>query len=130
MPATILDQVLSHLEFLGYEIEHKEGFAAARHPRRYNMAVSEYAWGVLFRVYFGSSAEAERDKCAVYEAVNAFNLAAAVCRCYLDKDFDFAFEAVYPRVYDKVVFGTFIDAISDDLAKLDKPEVNLSRFIS
>lgn len=65
------------------------------------MVVSEYSWGVLFRVFFGSTDLAKKDRTGALEAVSTFNNKAAVCRCYVDSDSDLAFEAVFPKIHDR-----------------------------
>jgi len=124
--STTIDQIIAHLEFLGYETERRDsGAIKAVHKSHFNLIFKEYGYGVLFTAFFGINAKGKSNKSNAYERVNSFNREARVSRCYLDKDFDLVVEAYFPNLYDKSTFGVFMETLNSDFVLLGKDTVNL-----
>lgn len=128
--ADAVDQICTHLEFLGYEIARRDGGAvAAKHQTHFNVVFRQYPYGILFSVFFGINAEGKARKEHVSLRCNAFNKESRVTRAYLDEDVDLVLEATFPLIYDKTAFGVFIEAFNVDLRMFSKDTVNLAEFM-
>jgi len=128
--ATIIDQICSHLEFLGYEIiKGESGAIGAKHKSHFNLLFREFGFGILFTAFFGINSQGKNNKGNLLERVNAFNRAARVCRCYLDQDKDLTIEAYIPSTYEKAAFGTFIETLNNDFALAGKDDVKLFEYM-
>jgi len=126
----MMDQIVKHLDFLGYETSQQENQVVfARHARHFNLIVKDYAFGVLFTTFFKINSEGLAHRNEVYQAVNAYNRLARVCRGYLDKDFDLVVEAYFPNYYDKTTFGNFMDTLNEDLRALADESVGLRPYV-
>jgi hypothetical protein len=111
----IMDQIANHLEFLGYQIEKKEDSSIrARHDRWLNLIIDEETRGILFSSFFRTNDLAKIDKTGFLEIVNSLNAKSYVLRFYADKDYDLVMDALFPKFYDKVVFGNFIDGVNQN----------------
>ncbi|MHB1296552.1 MAG: hypothetical protein ACYC4R_16360 [Anaerolineae bacterium] len=117
-----LNKIVTHLEFLGFEISHTGEITRATHPKRLNLAIRPLAGGILITAIFGCSATAKRDRRGYMELINGWNNGAAVARFYADKDSDLFLEAWYPDNYDRAAFGTFMDAWEHDCGLLKGEE--------
>lgn len=129
MTEAVLNQILTHMEFLGYEIVRKDKHVAAKHQKYFNLVLQDLGFGVLFTAFFGINPLGKRSRGSVLECLNTFNQKAGVCRCYVDKDFDLVIEADYPHSYERGAFGVFIDALNNDLRLLGNEEVNLRQYL-
>ncbi len=114
MIADTIEQMTTHLEFLGYEVSRDGDLTKARHPRRFNMVVRPLAGGVLFTAIFGASDNATRDRLGYLEMINALNANAGIARFYADKDADLFIEAWHPDYYDRADFGVFLEKLERD----------------
>ena len=63
------------------------------------------------------------------EGINEMNCDLAVCRCYIDKDFDFIIEAWFPNIYDRAAFGSFMDRINTDIRRLGGDGVKMAEYL-
>ena len=108
---TILDAISNHLEFLGYTVTDLETQRRATHARRWDILFKEYKGGVLFTAYLSSNeyAKEQENRQAYLEFSNAMNEVASVARFYVDKDQDFAMEALWSGDYERIRFGEFMD---------------------
>lgn len=128
--ATVIDQICTHLEFLGYETNKTDsGTIRATHKSYFNIIFKEYGYGVLFSAFFSSNPTAKSDRKGFLESVNSFNRIARVSRCYIDKDEDIAFEACMPSNYEKASFGTFMEIFNSDMKNGAHDDVKLFDFL-
>jgi hypothetical protein len=118
MASAILDQMVTHLQFLGYSVERDGDIVKARHPTRVNILLRDFRGGVLLTSIFGCKDEAKRNRPAYMDFVNLMNQKASVVRFYADKDSDFFMESWYPGTYDRALFGSFLELWDEDIARL------------
>jgi hypothetical protein len=129
MAEEILNEMITHLEFLGYGVVQEEGSIWATHPKYINLVFSDFGFGILFKAFFAFTEEAKDNRAEVLEMVNQFNFQASLCKAYVDDDFDLALEACFPRVYDKTAFGVFIDSLNTDVRLIFEEEINLHTYL-
>ncbi|MFP4705451.1 MAG: YbjN domain-containing protein, partial [Spirochaetaceae bacterium] len=104
------DEMVEHLEFLGYEAElrEEEGYLSFGRDDLPTTLLYEYDGGVLLSVYWVLSV-GEDDRETVMEAVNELNAGATTARYYLDEDDDLAVEAWFADDYDRREFGRLME---------------------
>ncbi len=116
-----LQQIANHLEFLGYELKSREDSGyGARHEKHWNFVFANKVGGVLIQFFIG--VEDGHDEATLHRYVNDLNKDAVVTRFFIDGDGDFAGEAWWPPMYDKVKFGTFLEAWHHDGALVARHE--------
>lgn len=118
MGESTLDQISSHLAFLGYEITQRDESVRATHPTKYNLLLKPFRGGVLFACFFGGSDRARSDPGAFLEFINSLNAKAALTRFYADDDRDLVIECWHPDHYDRLLFGRFLDLLERDTGLL------------
>ena len=122
MITNTLEQMSTHLQFLGYEIVRDDKLTRARHASKYNIILRPLAGGVLFTSIFGCSDNAKRNRAGYLDMINSMNNKAGVARFYADKDSDFFIEAWLPDHYDRTEFGAFLEAWDRDCGLLAESE--------
>ena len=128
--SSAIDQINSHLEFLGYEIiKGENGAMAAKHKSHFNLLYREFGYGILFSAFFSTNANGKHYRANVLERINSFNTAARVCHAYIDKDGDLTVEAYIPAVYDKGAFGTFVETFNSDFSLIGRDEIKLVEYL-
>lgn len=126
----VVDEISTHLEFLGYEIVRNDtGSVSARHQSHFNVVFKQYGYGLLFSAYFGTNPDGIIRRDEMLARCNAFHREARVCRGYLDNDSDLIVEAVFPAFYNKAAFAVFLEALNADLRNMAKDTVNLAEFL-
>jgi hypothetical protein len=118
LASMILDQMVTHLQFLGYEVERDGDIAKARHQTRVNILLRDFRGGVLLTSIFGCKDEAKSDRVSYLDFINLMNQKATVVRFYADKDSDFFMESWLPGTYDRAIFGSFLDLWDEDITRL------------
>jgi hypothetical protein len=128
MEGEAIQQVIQHLEFLGYEVEADEKRALCRHQKKVNIRVRNFAGGVLFTGIFGCQDYAKSHRADYLDIINTLNAQAAVVRVYADEDTDFIIEAWHPDEYDRQRFGLFMELWDRDISKIF--EADLRKFLN
>ena len=120
----IKPQLISHLQFLGYEVTEKESNRLfARHSSKFNFIVKSFRGGLLLTSFVGCEDAAKSDRAGYLEFINAANSEANLVRYFCDSDSDLVIEGWYCVGYDQVDFGRFMDSWDDDFDKLaNRPE--------
>jgi len=126
---TLLDQISSHLQFLGYDVARDGEVVKAKHPQKLNILLKPLAGGVLFASIFRCSPLAKRDRLGYLNLINSLNNGAAVVRFYADKESNFFVEAWHPDNYDRAGFGAFMELWDRDCAQLLRSD-EASRYLS
>ncbi len=109
MSTTTLEDVKTHLEFLGYDIKDDNSVVTAKHSQKLNMIFKPFNGGLLFTAVFTSNDYAKQDMEGFLKFINGINQNACVARVYADKDVDLLFEGWYPDTYNKAQFGLFME---------------------
>lgn len=128
MASTSLEQIVTHLEFLGYQIERDKDVVKARHQTKVNILLRDFRGGVLLTSIFGCQDHAKKNRAAYLDFINAMNQKATIIRYYADSDSDFFMEAWFPGTYDRAVFGSFLELWEEDIARLSQSDA--SKFLS
>jgi len=115
--AKISKDFISHLEFLGYEIEpQEEDSILAKHQRLGNFFMKPYLDGILIQSYFRINDKAKKKRSDFLEAINSLNSGANVVT-YVSVGNDpivLRMDCIYLGVYDKKKFGLFLEAYNID----------------
>lgn len=114
----IIDQMVTHLEFLGYVPDRQEAFIRLTHTKYLNFVLKEFGGGVLLSDYFIGNAHAKETRPEFVDFVNKMNQQATVARFYLDDETDLVVEAWLPAFYDKAIFAATMDAWQRDGSRL------------
>lgn len=125
----ILEQIKSHVEFLGYDVTVEEERGRAKHPERWNIVYREFKGGILFQTYFGVSDYGKSNKEEFFNFLNLMNQGAVVVRFYADDDFDLVMEAWLPSGYEKQTFGRFVEQWDND-TRTRLPLQEAEKFLS
>lgn len=110
------DQVLNHLQFLGYETSRKDEVVTAKHRTKRSIMMKAFRGGILSTAIVGCNDHAKSHKAGYLRFINLLNSKASVARFYADadSDYDLLTEAWYPDFYDRSSFGIFWEAWDTD----------------
>lgn len=125
---SILDQVVNHMEFLGYQITREEKFVRAKHEKNLNLVMQSFNTGVLFTAFIGTNDLAKRDILGFMDCLNTMNQKAMIPRFYKDKDGDLVIESWYPHLYDRTQFGIFVEQLNTDMRLVFNDEIGFPRY--
>lgn len=116
---------LSHLEFLGYEIEDRgqdmEKGVAARHLRRADLWVCRRFMGISITVTFGMGQNSITYLSDYLQLLNSVNRRSLIGMFYTDADEgkpNVHIYALYTAKYEKRSFGVFMDIFQKDLEEM------------
>lgn len=124
------DQIINHLEFIGYEVAKKENnFFIVTHPTHFDIFIEEFKIGVQFVSPFSINEEGQKNILAVYECMNLYNLRSKVTWLAFTKEYRMLVTALYPLCYEKTAFGIFMDVFNMDCGRMFSDEVGLSKYI-
>lgn len=123
------DNVIKHLEFLGYEVTRKDEQLNARHEKHSNVSLKRYAGGILLTAYYTGNAHSRANRLDFLELVNRFNTDAVAARYYVDKDGDLTVEGYYPGPYRKDLFGLFMENYNLSMGQLSEQYEQLKKFV-
>jgi hypothetical protein len=116
--ASFIDNIISHLEFLGYKIERKEGWFRCHHERKKTFILSNHYGGILLSAWYQSNDFARNNSGDFLLYINQLNRKAIVSRVFMGDEGSLNFDAWYPDSYDKEQFGLFMDLWDYDTAEL------------
>ena len=114
----MLNQVSTHLEFLGYTIEPPEGdksFFSAKHPKHTEIVFRAFGGGLLFTAAFLVKEEAKKNELQLLKLANSLNSRYAIARAVIDGDKDLVIELNYRQPYVKKTFGAVIEELNADI---------------
>ena len=131
--AQIPQDIISHFEFFGYEIEptEEENTVLARHQRYVNIFIKSYLDGILLQSYLRVNDKAKKKRFELLEAINNLNSNANIVTYILtgDKDIILRLDGIYLGAYDKKRFGLFLEAYNiDSLDRILKDE-SMKKFV-
>ncbi len=109
-----MEEISTHLQFLGYEALPKEGFTIFKNPKKINFVVKPYKSGFLTQAIFSCTDSAKSDVAGYLRVLNTLNQNASVARFYADTDSDLIAEAWYPDMYAKDKFASFMECWDSD----------------
>ncbi len=121
-----LEQILTHLEFLGYsEMNRESGFIAVKHSSRPKMCLRQCGEAVLFTIAYGVRDLNDEEKSKCFALLNKLNEGSVLSRFYLNEGLaGFYCEGAFFGEYKKTTFSGFIERwfveISTQLEDFDK----------
>lgn len=118
MTSSVLDDMATHLEFLGYELVRDSDWVGARHRTKLNLRLRDFAGGVLLSAVLFGNAAAKENRLDYLSFLNTMNQKAAVARFYADDDSDCTMEAWHPGLYERSKFGDFVSQWERDGERL------------
>ena len=121
MGETAMDQVVVHLEALGYEVCQDDGDGTrimATHPTKSNIMVRRCNGGLVLGTAWKANASAKRDLLGYLGFINVLNRLAAVTHISANSQGDLLFEAYLPGDYENGRFSMFLEAWDHDTTDL------------
>jgi molecular chaperone DnaK (HSP70) len=125
-----LDQIVTHLEFQGYEVERDGEIIKSRHQVKANIIMKEYSGGLLLTTFYGSSDYAKKNRNEFLAFINDLNNNARVARFYTDKDDDLIIECWYPKYYNRTDFGNLLECWNRDAQDSIVSHSNMKKFLA
>lgn len=126
----VMSQIAIHLEFLGYDVEKKDGSLRVKHPQKSNFILREVGGGILLTSIYGGNQLARDEIAHYFYCLNSLNKKAVLVRFYADNDLDFFAEAWLPNIYDKTNFGTSLEMFNRDLGLIhDEKTGDIAKFL-
>ena len=122
------DQMIAHLEFLGYEITRLETLVAAKHKTKMGLILEEVIDGAIFSNMFEGSVTAKNNKVDYLTWINELNRRSIHIRFYTNEQFQLSMESWYPNLYDKYCFGQYIDTLYRNFGLLIGDHKEASKF--
>lgn len=112
----ILNEILAHLEFLGYQIEPRdENTVLAKHSTHGNTHVKVYLDGILVQQLFRLTDQAKSKRQEFLESINKLNSTANVATFVSGGEDDvLRIDGLYLGDYSKQKFGHFIEKYNYD----------------
>ena len=130
MGASFIDQIVSHLELLGFQIKEKEGWFSCQHKMKKRLIFGDYAGGILLRSQYRSNNFAKENISDILIYLNKLNRETIVTRFYLNKEVSIIANAWFPGIYDERQFGSFMDLWEyDTMELLLKSEPETSKYL-
>jgi hypothetical protein len=122
-PEERLAQAVTHLEYLGYIVEHQsDGWSFASHPYRYDFHLRAFDGGIRLYAAINTEAPIGPLRSAWLEFLNDASERSLVARFSLFEDKSgvwlIRLRALVSGAYSRSVFGTAIDMWHDDLELL------------
>lgn len=114
--AHALDKFISHLEFLGYNIEEASAESiTAKHTSKFNMVLKKLTPGVLVTAFFTKKQSAALADMILF--ANQLNEISFLGRFIADSDGDIRLEFLYMGDYDKQAFSAFLTLSEEDFQR-------------
>ena len=117
-PPNNSEQIINHLEFLGYKIQTTKDSLIAKHPKRLPLHIRLYEGGILCYSYVTLKESAKSDRLEYLKFINRLNALLTTARAIAYKDDLLKFEGWYPGDYEKGSFGLFLGEWNNDLSHL------------
>lgn len=128
-----LDGICAHLEFLGFKITRRENGARAdaeQGPPRIVIIAEKPLW-FLFTASYTAADGAQSNRLGYLEWVNLMNQKSALITAFAENDGTLTFAGVFPKIYDKQLFGGFFQAFCNDIRNsLYGPEAKTEAFLA
>ena len=121
MEVSVITEMISHLEFLGYEITKKEGeppMFYLRHSDRTSIVISEDYPGYSFRTFMSVRAEVKNRHSKYLEFINQLNSRSIVARFHYRENLNLVASSWFPNNYEKTTFGRFMDCWNNDTTEM------------
>ncbi len=131
--ANPLEGICAHLEFLGFKITRRENGARAdteqSTPRI--VLVAEKPSGFLFTSSYTSAEGAKNNRLGYLEWLNLMNQKSALITAFAENDGTLTFACLFPKIYDKQLFGTFFETFRNDIRNaLYGPGTKVEEFLA
>lgn len=121
--------VVSHLEFLGYDVTVNEKHILAKHPKYLNILVKKYRGGMLLTSFFGGKEYGKKNIGSWQTLVNTLNREAAAARYYISKSGNLVIEGYFPGAYEKKRFGAFLTVYNLESAHIAKHGTEIKKYV-
>ena len=119
MSSNTISEIITHMEFLGYEMEKREdGNYIARHDSYGTTFVKPYHGGALFQQYWVLNNYTSDKRSSCLDAINEINSNANVTTYVVNIDSEgdalLRMDSCYLGVYDKKLFGNYLELYNTD----------------
>lgn len=128
-PPDEVDDITSHLEFMGYDVTVNQERLSAKHGNNPNILLKKFRGGILISGFYTGTAYAKSHRSQFMATVNNLNNESIAGRFYVDKDGDLVLEGYYPGPYNKKAFSAFMDNFNQTNKLLSGHFTELKDFI-
>ncbi|MDX9724027.1 MAG: hypothetical protein RBU37_24970 [Myxococcota bacterium] len=125
-----IDDIQTHLEFLGYAIVTEGERKVATHESKLNFLIRELGPAYILTVFFRTQDHVKAEPQVLYGVVNKLNQDSVAARFLVDGDGDLMIEAFWPNHYDRTAFAHFIEAWHHDTALLAELREQIEGFLA
>lgn len=125
-PETDLENINTHLTFLGYRCEKKkseEGRLSLTCKTKQtvpDLHIQPKSGGFLISFYRLATEEGKKQEAEMLKTINQLNADAIAARFYRDSEGDMSMEAFLPGSYDKQAFSNLLTTFNEDWKRLVK----------
>lgn len=124
------NNIVTHLQFAGYETMIDGDTVFAKHASRLNFFVDlSLSTGFRFSSYFKASDFARSDRLGFYDLVNSLNMKAMVAQFVVDSDGDLLISSFSLEDYDRQRFARFLDIWHADVGLLFDNKNLVARYL-
>lgn len=131
MEISAITEIMSHLEFLGYELTNKKGeppMFYLRHSHRTSLVISQDYPGYSFTTYMSVRAEVKNRHSKYLEFINQLNSRSIVARFHYSENLNLVASSWFPNYYEKTTFGSFMDCWNKDTTEMITEIGSLKEF--
>ena len=122
------DEIIAHLEFLGYQCDAVEHGIRARHSSKIHLLLSHAQGGLLVQTGFPGKRDSVGEG-ARYHVLNTVNARVRTARAFWTHEGHLLVSAWMPGGYEKLRFAAFMDAWEQDMQVLREFSTNLKPYL-
>ena len=142
-----IEEITTHLEYLGYKIEWEDhdvlkkkdnwymigevdegSFRYAEHDEKVSFFFFDVPGGVVFNGGMATNEKASTNKTEFIEIINCLNQKSKVTKFYALENNDLSYEAYFFGNYNKSTFNTFIERYDQDTSNIFDEYPTLDKF--
>lgn len=128
-PPDDVDEVTSHLEFMGYDVTVNQERLSAKHGSNANILLKKFRGGILVSGFYTGNAYGRSHRPQFMAIANTLNSESIAGRFFVDKDGDLVIEGYYPGAYNKKAFSAFMENFNQGNKLLSNHFAELKEFL-
>ncbi|GEM_PF-4428092 len=115
----VLEKFRVHLEFLGYKTTKDEYGAFVQSEQNFprKILITDKPSGFIFTCTYIARQQAKMKPLGYFEWVNQINKTAVMIAAFISDNGDLTFAALFPKMYDKELFGGLFQTFCHDIEK-------------
>ena len=122
------DDVMKHLEFVGYDVTMDTKAIIAKHPKRSNLRIAKLSGGMVILSYYGLTQYGLNNMGSLLPIMNDLNKKSTAIK-FVTTGKEIRLEAWYPGGYNKKSFSHLLDALEQDRKLLFGVSDKLKKYL-